>query len=109
LTDIPNGMLIDKFPITKTVIIVTTISFLSQILTAIFFQFHPFGEGYKYILFGLRAFFGMAGSSAFTIQGLIISQYGKKYFELLMGVCLCVPFVFDAINSFVSTAIYDAT
>jgi hypothetical protein len=26
-----------------------------------------------------------------------------------MGVCLCVPFVFDAINSYAATAIYDAS
>lgn len=108
-TDIPIGVLLDKFPLQRTVIIITLIGFLSQIITAFLFQFQPFGRGYIYIVYVMRAFDGMSGSSAFTIQGLLLTIYAKEYYEMLSGIALCIPFVFDSINLSISPYIEETS
>lgn len=57
----------------KTVIVIALSSFIAELLTAFLFDFRP--EGYIYIVYALRAVVGMAGSSAFTMQGFIMARY----------------------------------
>lgn len=75
ITDIPFGIILDKFPLQKTVLIIAFSSFFSELLTAILFDFRP--EGYIYMVYILRAIMGMAGSSAFTMQGFIMARYAS--------------------------------
>jgi hypothetical protein len=80
---------------------------MSSLLTVYLFQFRF--AGYLIIVYFLRAVFGAAGEGLFTVQALIISNYGKKYYETLMGFSLCIPFIFDAMNCIFTPIIYDAT
>jgi hypothetical protein len=52
---------------------------------------------------------GMAGSSAFTMQGFIIARYASEYYELITGIALSVPFIFDSINVTIAPLIFDKT
>ena len=73
ITDLPLGVILDKFPLQKTVVVIALSSFIAELLTAVLFDFRP--EGYIYIVYALRAIVGMAGSSAFTMQGFIMARY----------------------------------
>ena len=72
-TDIPLGLILDKFPLQKTVIFIAVTSFTAELLTAILFDYRP--KGFIYMVYVLRAIVGMAGSSAFTIQGFVMARY----------------------------------
>jgi len=58
------------------------------------------------MVYVLRAIVGMAGSSAFTMQGFVMARYGAEYFEILIGFGLCVPYIVDSINVMVTPIIY---
>lgn len=73
ITDIPLGIILDKFPIQKAVLVIAFSGFISQVLVAVLFDFRP--EGYLYMIYVLKAIGGMAGSSAFTMQGFIMARY----------------------------------
>lgn len=107
ITDIPLGIILDKFPLQKTVIAIAVTSFLAELGTAVLFDLRP--EGYLWMIYILRAIVGMAGSSAFTMQGFVIARYAAEHYELLSGFGLCVPYVFDALNVTITPLIYDAT
>lgn len=107
ITDIPLGIILDKFPLQKTVIAIAVTSFLAELGTAVLFDLRP--EGYLWMVYILRAIVGMAGSSAFTMQGFVIARYAAEHYELLSGFGLCVPYVFDALNVTITPLIYDAT
>lgn len=106
-TDIPLGIILDKFPLQITVVIIALTSFTAELLTAVLFDLRP--TGYLYIVYVLRAIVGMAGSSAFTMQGFVIARYAAEHFEMLIGFSLCIPFIADSINVMLTPIIFDAT
>jgi hypothetical protein len=55
----------------------------------------------------MRSIFGVAGEGIFTVQGLIITKYCKDNFEIVMSIGLSLPFIFDSLNSLVTTRVYD--
>jgi len=73
ITGLPLGVLLDKFPLQKTVIAIALSSFIAELSIAVLFDYRP--EGYIYIVYALRAITGIAGQSAFTMQGLIMGRY----------------------------------
>jgi hypothetical protein len=58
-------------------------------------------------LYGLRGVFGIVGEAAFTILTLLISRFGGKYYDSLMGVGLCMPYFFDSLSNVMTPLIYD--
>ena len=40
---------------------------------------------------------------------MIISLYGGKYYDRLLGLGVCFPFLFDSINNILTPYIYDST
>ena len=57
----------------------------------------------------MRGVFGIFGEAAFTILTLLVSRYGGKYYDTLMGVGLCMPYFFDSLSNFITPLIYDIT
>jgi len=41
ITDIPLGIILDKFPLQKTVVVIALTSFIAELFTAILFDFRP--------------------------------------------------------------------
>ncbi len=56
-----------------------------------------------------RSLFGVGGEALFTVQAVLLTLYAGKHYEVSMGICMCLPFICDAINSIVTTHVYDAT
>ncbi len=56
-----------------------------------------------------RAFFGATGEALYTIQALLISLYGGKYYDMLIGVGVCIPITFDSLCNLFTPLIYDST
>lgn len=104
---IPLGIAIDRFPIKKTLLILLSGSFLSQLTIALMFEFRP--SSYKTVIMIMRSIFGLAGEGMFVLLCLIVTIFGKDEYEFLMGAALSLPFFFDAVNSLVSTLVYDQT
>ena len=78
ITDIPVGMLLDRFPMQKTIILLVVVSFTFELLSAVVVDLRP--TGYLYFLYAFRVLIGMAGSSVFTVQGFVFARYGAKNF-----------------------------
>lgn len=103
----PVGMLLDKLPIKKTVLCICFVSLLSEIgiMLMFYFQF----AGYKVFIYVFRGIFGMTGEGLFTIMALLISKYGGRYYDMLIGVGICLPFLFDSINNIITPYLFDST
>ena len=56
-----------------------------------------------------RGIFGVTGEAIYTVQALLISLYGEKYYDMLIIVCMCVPFLFNSTNNIVTPFVYDRT
>ena len=66
--------------------------------------------GYIVVMYIMRCFFGLGGQGIFTVQSIIITNYCEKAdFEIVMSVALSLPYMFDALNSLVTTRAYDLT
>jgi hypothetical protein len=98
-------MLLDKYPIKRTIICIALISLFAQ--TGILLMFYFQCSGYKIFIFIFRGIFGVAGEGLYTIQALLISLYGGKHYDMLMGVCICTPFLFSSINDVMTPTIYN--
>jgi len=57
----------------------------------------------------LRGVFGATGSGLFTVQALLITRYGGKYYDTLIGIGVCIPFLFDSIDNIITPLIFDST
>lgn len=66
-------------------------------------------QGYKVVLYLLRGIFGAMGSGLFTVQALLITKYGGKYYDTLIGIGVCIPFLFDSIQNIITPLIFDET
>ena len=107
LFQIPIGFLIDKYPVKRTMYFFAILSFVALLFSGLAFELMP--PGYKWILNILRAAFGVCGQALFTVQAVVLTFYAKENFEVSMGICMCLPFVCDALNSIITTHVYDAT
>jgi Sec-independent protein secretion pathway component TatC len=56
-----------------------------------------------------RGVLGICGLSIITIQGKLADKFSKKNYELIMGLCLNVPYIFNALNSFITAAVQSQT
>jgi len=61
------------------------------------------------VLLVLRAVFGLSGEGGYTIQAVVINKLVSDNYDVIMGLCLTIPLFFDALNSLVTTTLYDAT
>lgn len=61
------------------------------------------------MLYVLRGVFGATGSGLFTVQALLITRYGGKYYDTLIGIGVCIPFLFDSIDNIITPLIFDST
>lgn len=105
--DVSIGMLLDRISIKKAAIWITLICLLSEI--GILMMFRLRFDEYKVVLYVLRGIFGATGSGLFTVQALLISRYGGKYYDTLIGIGVCIPFIFDSLNNIITPLIYDST
>lgn len=74
-SDIPLGTVLDKYSMKVTVLVIAFSSFLAEFATALLFDFRP--DGYIYGVYVMRAISGMAGSSAYTMQGFVMARYAS--------------------------------
>ncbi len=100
-------MLVDKYPLRRIMYFFAVLSFIALLSSAFAFEFMI--PGYKWIVNILRSFFGVSGEALFTVQAVLLTLHAGKHYEVCMGICMCLPFVFDALNSVVTTHVYDAT
>lgn len=104
LLNIPLGILIDKIPLSLSILIITMIGLVSQLAIALSFM-TTFNHFYV-VLLVLRGIFGLSGEGAYTIQGVVIQKVGGKQYDIMMGFCLTIPLFFGSINSLVTTSLY---
>lgn len=52
-----------------------------------------------------RGIFGISGLGIITIQGKLIDKFSKKHYEYIMGLCLNIPYLFNALNSFITASV----
>lgn len=52
---------------------------------------------------------GISGLGIITIQGKLANQFCKRHYEYIMGICLNVPYIFNAVNSFLTAAVQKDT
>ncbi len=107
ITNIPIGIILDKYPLQKSVLVIAIGSFLSEIIIALLFDFRP--HGYLIGVYLMRAIGGMTGSAAYTMQGFLFARYASKNYEMLVGFGLTVPLIFDSISVSISPYIFDRT
>ena len=107
LFNIPIGMIIDRSSVKKSLFVLLFMNLCSQIVCTIMVVTRT--SGYIIIMYIMRSMFGLAGEGMFTVQGLIITKYCKNNFEIVMSIALGLPFVFDSLNSLVTTRVYDYT
>ena len=72
-------------------------------------MFHFRFLGYKFALYALRGIFGATGSGLFAVQALLITKYGGKHYDTLIGMGVCIPFLFDSLNNIFTPIMYDST
>lgn len=104
---IPIGIILDRHPLKRTLKVLLLALFISQVTVAFLFTVVP--PYFLPMVYILRSLFGLAGEGLFTAQCTIISIYAEGQYELLAGLSLAIPFVFDALNSVTTTAIYKST
>jgi len=56
-----------------------------------------------------RGFLGIGGLGIITIQGKLVNKYSKKHYEYIMGLCLNIPYIFNALNSFITAYVIKQT
>lgn len=66
-------------------------------------------EGYLIWMYIARGFLGITGLGILTIQGKLADQFCKKHYEYIMGLCFNIPYVFNALNSFLTSSIQSQT
>lgn len=57
----------------------------------------------------VRGVFGISGLGVITIQGKLINRFSKRHYEYIMGLCLNIPYIFTALNSFVTASVQQQT
>jgi len=62
-------------------------------------------DGYITCMYFVRGILGISGLGIIIIQGKLIDQFSKKHYEFIMGLCLNIPYCFNALNSFVTSAV----
>lgn len=107
LLGIAIGMVIDRIALPISIVVITTIGLVAQLTIAVCFL--TMFRGFYAVILILRALFGLTGEGAYTIQAVVIQKLGGENYDVMMGLCLTIPLFFDALNSLVTTTLYDAT
>jgi MFS family permease len=66
-------------------------------------------DNYLIYMYLLRAIFGFAGQGIIVSQGAIVAKYAPKHYEYIMGLCLNIPLIFNALSSIISSKIQQET
>lgn len=104
---IPIGVIIDKYPLKKTLMVMLLALLLSQVVISLLFTFTP--PYFLPMVYVMRSIFGLAGEGLYTAQCIIMSIFAENEYEFLAGLALALPFLFDALNSVTTTAVYNST
>ena len=107
LLGIAIGITIDRIPLPISIMVITLLGFVAQLTIAMCFL--TMFTGFYDLLIALRAVYGLTGEGAYTIQAVVVQKLGGENYDVMMGLCLTIPLFFDALNSFVTTTLYDAT
>ena len=75
LFNIPIGTIIDRTDITRSLVTLLLMSFISQLVMTIMVQTQI--SGYIFVMYAMRSLFGVAGEGIFTVQGIIVTKYCK--------------------------------
>lgn len=105
--DIPLGNLIDRAPLRLMLFIMLSSLLVAQIIQGIMFQARP--SGYFPVVLGARALFGLAGDGIYSVQGIILSKYCADNYEFLTSLAWGFGYSADAVNSVLTTMVYDST
>jgi MFS family permease len=76
LLQIPLGVVIDKYPVKKSLSLFAGLSLASVIVAGLAFQF--LFTGYKWVIDGSRSVFGMCGEAQFTVQAVVLAHFAKE-------------------------------
>jgi hypothetical protein len=67
------------------------------------------GSNYITLMYIFRGVLGICGLGVITIQGKLASMFSKQHYEYIMGLCLNVPYIFNALNSFITASVQSQT
>lgn len=67
------------------------------------------GSNYITFMYIARGVLGISGLGVITIQGKLANMFSKKHYEYIMGLCLNVPYIFNALNSFITASVQSQT
>ena len=104
---IPLGIVVDILPVKHIMICLIVVSIGAQ--AALAFLLKSRQEGYLVWMYIARGFLGISGLGILTIQGKLADQFCKKHYEYVMGLCFNIPYVFNALNSFLTSSIQSQT
>ncbi len=104
---VPLGIIVDILPVKYIMITLIVISIIAQ--TAIAFLLKTRQDGYLIMMYIARGFLGISGLGIITIQGKLADQFSKKHYQYIMGLCLNIPYAFNALNSFLTSSIQSQT
>ncbi len=104
LFNIPIGTIIDRSSVTLSLFGLLLMSFISQLVCTLMVQTRV--TGYLVVMYLMRSFFGLAGEGMFVVQGIIVTRFCKDNYEIVLSIALSLPFVFDSLNSIVTTNVY---
>ena len=57
----------------------------------------------------MRSFVGVCGEGSMTALSLIFSKYCKENYELISSYWIGIGFLFDSLDSLITTQVYNAT
>lgn len=103
----PVGILVDAFPLKTIMISLILVTFVSESVISLIVQerYH----GYVTMMYVARGFLGIGGLGIITIQGKLVNKYSKRHYEYIMGLCLNIPYLFNALNSFITAFLIKQT
>ena len=104
---LPLGILIDHFPIKILMPIMVIITIITEIIIGFLVKTRV--SGYETMMCVARGIFGISGLGIIIIQGKLANRFAKHHYEYMMGLCLNVPYMFNAINSFITSAVAEQT
>lgn len=73
---IPIGIGIDRFPTSLSIIVLLALGLISQTVIGLLLQERI--NGYIGLILLMRSLFGISGEGLITLQGYVISVFGKK-------------------------------
>lgn len=100
---IPVGLMVDSCSLKGVMTGLITTTLFAQIILGILLSQRA--DGYVTLMYITRGIFGISGLGIITIQGKLIDKFSKKHYEYIMGLCLNIPYLFNALNSFITASV----